>query len=394
MTDFKAIAASLEEWKEYKAQGLKRALEIGNRGPLRLGPDGRMDQQIVRAYQAQGYYVFEDMVSKGEVAELVKEFDEVLDNAPINEGGITDRHGCPCRFPGYMILTDPPSAVSIGRFNGTGLPSTSMLAGEEVRPGEEQIVTMLSHPLMYMDSAVRLYGHPNILELAEGLNGTDFVPFNETIHHKGAGNGAATVWHQDGKTHWDEQGRALENEDIKSPAHGINCSVAITQATPENCLWVLPGSHSYWRLHNGGSFPPISDRLPGAVPMVLRPGDVGVVSRSSLHGSYPNRSEARRVTVLLGFHRRSSAVGVTVTKNIHASMIYGQEREVTYTEDWVNRRSRMIPLAIDARRQWYPQETPYVYKGITDGGNTHWGAEARAEMSKEGDEYWTRNITL
>ena len=82
MTDFKAIAASLEEWKEYKAQGLKRALEIGNRGPLRLGPDGRMDQQIVRAYQAQGYYVFEDMVSKGEVAELVKEFDEVLDNAP------------------------------------------------------------------------------------------------------------------------------------------------------------------------------------------------------------------------------------------------------------------------------------------------------------------------
>ena len=118
MTDFKAIAASLEEWKEYKAQGLKRALEIGNRGPLRLGPDGRMDQQIVRAYQAQGYYVFEDMVSKGEVAELVKEFDEVLDNAPINEGGITDRHGGPCRFPGYMILTD--------------------------RPGEEQIVTMLS----------------------------------------------------------------------------------------------------------------------------------------------------------------------------------------------------------------------------------------------------------
>ena len=366
----KKIKQKMKKWEEYKAQGLKRALEIGNRGPLRLGPDGRMDQQIVQAYQAQGYYVFEDMVSKGEVAELVKEFDEVLDNAPIKEGGITDRHGCPCRFPGYMKL------------------------GEEVRPGEEKIVKMMFHPLMYMDSAVRMYGHPNILELAEGLNGPDFVPFNETIHHKGAGNGAASVWHQDGKTHWDEQGRALENEDIKSPAHGINCSVAITKATPENCLWVLPGSHSYWRLHNGGSFPPISDRLPGAVPMVLRPGDVGVVSRSSLHGSYPNRSEGRRVTVLLGFHRRSSAVGVTVTKNIHASMIYGQEREVTYTEDWVNRRSRMIPLAIDARRQWYPQETPYVYKGITDGGNTHWGAEARAEMSKEGDEYWTRNITL
>ena len=55
---------------------------------------------------------------------------------------------------------------------------------------------------------------------------------------------------------------------------------------------------------------------------------------------------------------------------------------------------RMIALAIDARRQRYPEETPYVYRGITDGGNTHWGEAARAEMCKEGDEYWTRNISL
>lgn len=387
MTDFKTIASSHEEWEDYKAQGLKRASEIGNRGPLLLGPDEKMDLQSVRAYQAHGYYVFEDIVSLEEVAELVKEFDEVLENAPIKEGDATDRHARPCRFPGYVKLTALPCMASSGSMG-------QVLAGKKTRPGEEQIVTMLSHPLMFMDSAVRLYGHPKILKIAEGLNGSDFVPFNETIHYKAAGNGAATVWHQDGKTHWDAQGRALENEDIKSLAHGINCSVAITQATPENCLWVLPGSHKYWQLHNGGSFPPISDLLPGAVPMVLRPGDVGVVSRSSLHGSYPNCSDSRRVTVLLGFHRRSSAVGVTVAKNIHASKNYDQVSEVTYTEDWVNRRSRMIPLAIDARAQRYPQELPYVYKGSTDGGETHWGEAARAEIRKEGDEYWTRNITL
>ena len=387
MTNLKAIASSLKEWEEYKAQGLKRASEIGNRSSLRLDPDGTMDPRIVRAYQAQGYYVFENIVSPDEVAELVKEFDEVLENAPIKEGGTTDRHGHPCRFPGYVKLTPPLSKVIAGARG-------RVLAGEEVRPGDEQVVTMLSHPLMFMDSAVRLYGHPKILKIAEGLNGPDFVPFNETIHYKAAGNGAATVWHQDGKTHWDNQDRALENEDIKSLAHGINCSVAITHATPENCLWVLPESHRYWWLHNGGSFPPISDRLPDAVPMVLRPGDVGVVSRSSLHGSYPNRSDGRRVTVLLGFHRRSSTVGVTVARNIHASKNYDHEREVTYTEDWVNQRSRMIPLAIDARAQWYPQELPYVYKGITDGGDTRWGEASRAEIRNEGDEYWTRNITL
>ena len=54
----------------------------------------------------------------------------------------------------------------------------------------------------------------------------------------------------------------------------------------------------------------------------------------------------------------------------------------------------MIPLAIDARKQKYPNETPYVYRGPTDGGNTSWNEQARAEMSKEGDEYWTRDISL
>ena len=54
----------------------------------------------------------------------------------------------------------------------------------------------------------------------------------------------------------------------------------------------------------------------------------------------------------------------------------------------------MIPLAVEARKSRFPDETPYVYRGITDGGNTTWDEEARMEMTKEGDEYWTRNISL
>ena len=84
--------------------------------------------------------------------------------------------------------------------------------------------------------------------------------------------------------------------------------------------------------------------------MTLKPGDIGVVNRSSLHGSYPNQTPERRVTILLGFHRRSSAVGTTA-RNVHASKLFGEAKEVTYDEAYVTRRSRMIPLAIDARRQ-------------------------------------------
>ena len=85
--------------------------------------------------------------------------------------------------------------------------------------------------------------------------------------------------------------------------HGLNLSVCISDATPENCLWVVPGSHRRWRLApwpgrrrdadgralTDGSFPPISDWLADAVPVTLRPGDVMVVDRSSLHGARRGR---------------------------------------------------------------------------------------------------------
>ena len=372
-----------QDWAKYRESGLQRAKELGNRGPVRFTADGLLAPDIVRSYQEHGFYVFEGMVSKQEVGEVLRELDEVLENAPTHEGGTTDKHGRPCRFPGYVKLTAPLSEQGARK---------GLLAGN-ARPNEEQVVLILSHPMMYMDSIVRLYAHPQILRMAEGLNGPDFVPFTDAIHYKAAGNGAATSWHQDGRTHWDAQGRTLETSDLASPSHGINLSVCCSEATPENCLWVVPGSEKSWLLHDGGAFPPISERLPGAVPMTLRPGDVGVVNRSSLHGSFPNQSEGRRVTILLGYHRRSSAIGTT-TKNVHASKLYGEEKLVTYDEAYVNRRARIIPLAIDARHQSFPDEPPYAYRGITDGGDTRWNDETQAEMRQDGDEYWTRDITL
>ena len=53
----------------------------------------------------------------------------------------------------------------------------------------------------------------------------------------------------------------------------------------------------------------------------------------------------------------------------------------------------MIPLAIDARRQKYPDEVPYVYEGGYIGTGI-WNEQAREEISQEGDEYWQRDITL
>ena len=245
---------------------------------------------------------------------------------------------------------------------------------------------------MMMDSALRAYAHPQILRMVASINGADFVPFHESVFHKGAGIGPPTRWHQDGRTHWTDEGVALEQADGSGKTHGFNLSVACSRCTPENGLWVVPGSHKRWRLAGGGAFPPITERLAEAVPVLLEPGDCGMVNRSSLHGAFPNRSAERRVTLLIGFHKRDSAIG-TSTTNVHAFKRPGGPKPVTYSEEHVLRRARMIPLAIDARRQRYPDEGPYEYAGSYIGDGV-WDERTRAEISKEGDEYWQRDITL
>ena len=367
-------------WKAYRSEGLKRAARLGNRGSLRFDEDGRLTQDILDAYRRTGFYVFTGVLSPEECRELETEFDRVLDNAPLVNDGEVDRHGRPSRFSKHYSV-EPPWSSNEGEEEDSEA---------EGAPG---IVRMLSHPLMIMDSALRAYGHPDILKMIASVNGPDFVPFSESVFHKAAYQGFPTRWHQDGRTHWAEDGASLERPDGLGKTHGVNLSVSWSHCTPENGLWVIPGSHRRWRLADGGEFPPITEWLPDAVPMTLAPGDCGLVNRSSMHGSYPNRSAVRRVNMIMGFHNRASAIGAETT-NVHAFARMGDKRKtVKYTKECVLRRARMIPLAIDARRQRYPDEVPYEYLGSYIGGG-EWNAEARAEICREGDEYWQRNMTL
>ncbi len=366
-----------QQWIDYLDRGRARAEELGNRGPIRFDDQGRLAGDILDAYRRAGFYVFTGVLSTEEVAELTAEFDELIDNAPVEPDGEVDGQGRPVRHPGYYSMS-----------------SDKLFGQDGVDRDGEAVVGLVSHPLMLMDAALRVYGHPEILKMVEGVNGADFVPFHESIFHKMAGLGPPTPWHQDGRTHWAEDGTSLEGDDGAGPSHGFNLSVSWSHCTPENCLWVVPGSHRRWELAGDGGFPPATTALPDAVPMLLEPGDCGMVNRSSLHGSFRNDSSERRVTMVLGFHKRSSAIGATTT-NVHSFRIPGggNSMRITYDEDYVKRRTRMIPLAIDARRQRWPDEQPYHYRGSWI-GSAEWNERTRQEISREGDEYWRRDITL
>ena len=55
-----------EAMADYFAAGEARALALGNRGPLRLEPDGRLAPDIVAAYERVGFYVFEGAIAPAE----------------------------------------------------------------------------------------------------------------------------------------------------------------------------------------------------------------------------------------------------------------------------------------------------------------------------------------
>ena len=81
---------------DYYAAGEAAALDMDNRGPIRFTDDGSLHPDILEAYWAHGFYVFENVVDAAELAELRSDIDQLLERAPYpTKRSTTDRHGRP-----------------------------------------------------------------------------------------------------------------------------------------------------------------------------------------------------------------------------------------------------------------------------------------------------------
>jgi hypothetical protein len=338
----------------YLNAGEARARAIGNRGPVRFGADGKLHADIAEAYWRHGFYIFEDVVSREEVEALRSDAMNMLQRAPVEPGAAMDAQGRPAmgrdwaREPYTFIkpLSDPWGATD--KLNGRH--PTKMAEAKADADAPEHVVFLMYGMCMGMPAGLRVYGHPHLLAIAESINGTDFVPYNDAIFVKQPGVGGSVSWHQDGVTHWNAP-------DWDEGSHGFNFQVQLYPTTAANCLWVIPGSHKLGRIDikklvagNGGD-----DRLPDAVPLICKAGDVTMVNRQMLHGSFANSSPDIRISLTFGFHRRRSVLGAKAGLSMTT-------QNLVYDEKRIDERSAVIPVAIDARRQAYPHETPFKYQ--------------------------------
>merc|ERR1719160_476342 len=384
-----AGAAEAEAFRRYCEEAKARALQLGNRGPIRFDKDGRLAKDILDAYWAVGFYVFEGVVTGEELREIQNEFEEIHDNRPAKSGSPVDRFGRPTRFPAnqYMIdtpLSDPFGGGPVGgynfRENKPGAPRHHIGMRKPQRPANapETVMSYLHNPLAKMDSVLRFYGTAKVLKVVEAVNGPDFTPSFEHVLHKPAGLGASTAWHQDPSEAWDEdwkQGKLALGQ------CGMNMHLSLYNTTPESALWMVPGTHHNGRIdvkalsakQAGGT-----DLLPGAVPILCGPGDIYLQNRMALHGAFPNVGPEPRVSIQFGFAPRSSVLGVRTKP---PSPIGGSpDGLVTYDDAWIRERSVMIPLAIDSRKQKYPNEESYEYLPFR-GVEVKWSEELKQDPS-------------
>lgn len=354
---------------QYFAEGERRAMELGNRGPVRFVGAGALHPEILEAYWEHGFYVFEGVLDSDELAEIEADLAAFRRRLPVHRGAEVDIDGNPAIGAGRRAqnviwaktLSDPLG----GTAKSHGRHPVKMTEPDAAPDAPDEVVFVVHGSLQYSDACLRVYGHPDLLGIAEAINGRDFTPFNEVLFIKDPGVGPSVAWHRDGVTHWD-------SPDWDQGSHGFNLMGQVHGCTPANGVWVVPGTHKLRTVDIPGMVEAAgSDRLPDAVPLVCAPGDVAIVNRQAVHGSFANTSPDPRVTINMGFQRRASVLGQTGS-GIHGTVgLLDEER--------IARRSRVIGFGIDARRQHNPDETPFDYQPLA-GLDVRFDEAARDEL--------------
>ncbi len=357
--------------KAYLINGEKNALALGNRGPITFDENGGLSSTIKEAYSKNGFYIFEGVLNNEEVEDIKEDLENLRQQFPTGPESSLNAKGEPAMNAESKSLTLVWSKPLGDPLGGTELANgrhqIKMFEPEAKEDAPMAVPLILLGSLQFSDACLRTYAHPKLLKVAESINGKDFAPFNEALFIKEPGIGAAVSWHQDGVTHW-------ESEDFDEEIHGFNFMAQVYGSTAVNGVWVVPGTHKVGKIDIKKIVAETgSERIDGAVPIVCNPGDVVICNRQLLHGSFPNCGFEPRVTVNFGFHKRSSVIG-TQGGGIHS------EAQV-FDDEIIERRSRSIGYAIEARKQKYPNEEAYKYYPFEQSGKSFvWNDSSREDL--------------
>ena len=185
------------EMADYLRAGEKRALALGNRGPIRFNADGSLAEEILEAYWRCGFYVFTGVLEKPELADIEADVNDILERAPASEGALFDAQGQPalavdCEAPTLYWarpLSDPLGGTEIAN----GRHPARMFEPQPAADAPEKVIFLVLGSLQFSEACLRVYGHSSLLPVAAAIHGPDFTPFNEALFIKQPGLGSSVA---------------------------------------------------------------------------------------------------------------------------------------------------------------------------------------------------------
>lgn len=211
---------------------------------------GRLTEEQKRAFQADGYLVFDGLLGEDRVAHYMRVFDELVARG--------------------AALTEEEPHWSL-EYDEAGKPVLGLLH-------KVQGVCQVD------DRVLELAAEPAILDRVTDLVGSDIDVFGTKFFPKLPNGGTSTHWHQDNFYF------GTDTDQI------VSCAIYIEPADRDNgCLKVVPGSHrsgilTHEKNPNGhGSWTQVDEAV--AVDVVCSAGTVVLFSANLLHGANDNHSD-------------------------------------------------------------------------------------------------------
>ena len=181
-------------------------------------------------------------------------------------------------------------------------------------------------------ASLELLGSPQVLGIAESLCGPNFVPTYESMVFKQEGDGKEVVWHQDALH---PRNYRIFNLDVyldasKEGAGALSVMPKSQRARQDFCDL----EHSYgWQ-------------VPNAQVVEMAPGDVLLHDVMVAHGSpATQRGSALRRTLYYEFRAAEQVV-----------------EEGPWDRNWIDRRMRLVPLALRKHREAFPDAEPFAWR--------------------------------
>jgi hypothetical protein len=180
-------------------------------------------------------------------------------------------------------------------------------------------------------ASLELLGCPQVLAVAESLSGENFVPTYESMVFKQQGDGAQIRWHQD----------ALHPRNYRIYNYDLYLDASRREA---GALHVVPKTHlkkqDFCNIeHNYGW------EVPDSIQVEMEPGDVLIHDVMVAHGSPATVGKALRRTIYYEFRAVEEILD-----------------EGPWDRQWIDRRLRLVPLALERYRQAFPHAPQFQWR--------------------------------